>query len=67
MIFLAFAIDLRLFTEEVGDYAKQYVKDADKGLCEDMKSRGRLVSKDSIKHRCSIYSKLEVGTLKLLQ
>lgn len=58
-MFFVFAIDLRLFTAEVGDYAKQYVKDADKGLCEDMKSRGRLISKDSIKHRCGIFSKLK--------
>lgn len=48
----------RLFTEEVGVYSKMYVKDADKGLCEEMKANGRLVSKDSIKHRCGFLFRL---------
>lgn len=40
----------RLFTSEVGKYAGQYVKDADKALCEEIKANGRLVSKDSYTH-----------------
>lgn len=40
-----------LFTAEVGDYAGKYVKDADKALCDDIKARGRLVSKDNYTHR----------------
>lgn len=40
-----------LFTSEVGDYAGQYVKTADKALCDEMKANGRLVSKDSCTHR----------------
>eukprot|EP00903_Cladosiphon_okamuranus_P006585 g6433.t1 len=39
-----------LFTSEVGDYAGQYVKTADKALCEEIKANGRLVSKDSYTH-----------------
>ncbi|CAM9890026.1 unnamed protein product [Pylaiella littoralis] len=39
-----------LFTSEVGDYAGQYVKTADKALCDEMKANGRLVSKDSYTH-----------------
>lgn len=41
----------RLFTSEVGDYAGQYVKTADKALCDEIKANGRLVSKDSYTHR----------------
>lgn len=40
-----------MFTSEVGEYAGRYVKDADKALCDDIKSRGRLVSKDNYTHR----------------
>lgn len=42
----------RLFTPEVGEYAGQKVKEADKALCEAIKAKGRLVSKDSYVHRC---------------
>lgn len=41
----------RLFTSEVGTYAGQNVKTADKALCEEIKANGRLVSKDSYTHR----------------
>lgn len=40
-----------MFTSEVGDYAGQYVKTADKALCDEIKANGRLVSKDSYTHR----------------
>lgn len=40
-----------MFTSEVGDYAGQYVKAADKALCDEIKANGRLVSKDSYTHR----------------
>lgn len=43
--------DGRLFTPEVPDYVGQNVKAADKGLCEAIKAKGRLVSKDTYKHR----------------
>ncbi|CBJ31410.1 Isoleucyl-tRNA Synthetase [Ectocarpus siliculosus] len=39
-----------LFTSEVGEYAGQYVKTADKALCDEIKANGRLVSKDSCTH-----------------
>ncbi|CAM9595129.1 unnamed protein product [Ectocarpus fasciculatus] len=39
-----------LFTSEVGKYAGQYVKTADKALCDEIKANGRLVSKDSYTH-----------------
>lgn len=42
----------RLFTSEVGDYAGQYVKDADKALTDSIKAKGRLVVKESYTHRC---------------
>ncbi|CAM9666160.1 unnamed protein product, partial [Laminaria digitata] len=39
-----------LFTSEVTGYAGQNVKSADKGLCDEIKAKGRLVSKDSYVH-----------------
>lgn len=42
----------RLFTSDVGEYAGQKVKEADKALCEAIKAQGRLVKKDSYVHRC---------------
>lgn len=41
----------RLFTSHVSEYAGQHVKAADKGLCEAIKAKGRLFSKDSYTHR----------------
>lgn len=46
---------VRLFTEEVVGYAGQNVKAADKGLCDEIKAKGRLVSKDSYVHRYVCY------------
>lgn len=56
-----------LFTSEVGEYAGQYVKTADKALCDEIKANGRLFSKDSYTHRyvrrfcCTWYVGARVG------
>ncbi|VDD78472.1 unnamed protein product [Mesocestoides corti] len=38
------------FTPEVGDFAGQYVKDADKSICQYLKKAGRLVNQSTIQH-----------------
>lgn len=38
------------FTKEVVDYQGQYIKDADVKIMEDLKARGRLLNKSTIKH-----------------
>ncbi|CAK8675951.1 unnamed protein product [Clavelina lepadiformis] len=38
------------FTEEVTDFAGQYVKDADKSICKHLKQAGRLVHQSTTKH-----------------
>ncbi|CAN0239368.1 unnamed protein product, partial [Discosporangium mesarthrocarpum] len=40
-----------LFTNDVVEYAGQHVKAADKGLCDEIKSKGRMVVKESYTHR----------------
>ncbi|XP_077985706.1 isoleucine--tRNA ligase, cytoplasmic-like isoform X2 [Glandiceps talaboti] len=42
--------DSGCFTEEVTDFAKQYVKDADKNIIKRLKQDGRLVDHSSYKH-----------------
>ncbi|CAM9142618.1 unnamed protein product [Choristocarpus tenellus] len=39
-----------LFTKEVPEYAGQHVKAADKGLCDAIKAKGRMVLKDNYTH-----------------
>lgn len=38
------------FTKDVVDYAGQYIKDADSKIMEDLKARGRLLNKGTVKH-----------------
>lgn len=38
------------FTAEVPDFARVYVKDADKLICANLKQRGRLVHQGTINH-----------------
>ena len=38
------------FKDVVKDFAGQYIKDADKNILEDLKSRERLVAKGTINH-----------------
>lgn len=39
-----------LYTEEVGQYAGQYIKAADKGIQKELKERGRLIRQSQISH-----------------
>jgi isoleucyl-tRNA synthetase len=39
-----------IYTSEVGDYAGQYVKDADKAIQKDLKHRGRLIVQSQLTH-----------------
>jgi isoleucyl-tRNA synthetase len=39
-----------IYTEDCKDYVGQYVKDADKQIMADLKTRGRLVKKDNLTH-----------------
>ncbi|KAA3673153.1 isoleucyl-tRNA synthetase [Paragonimus westermani] len=38
------------FTAEVQDFAGQYVKDADKAICQQLKKRGRMVHQSTVNH-----------------
>lgn len=44
-------IPLGCFTDEVKDFAGQYIKDADKGIIAKLKSEGRLVQSGTLTHR----------------
>ncbi len=42
--------DNGFFTDAVPDFKGQYIKDADDGICANLKERGRLLSKGKITH-----------------